>query len=267
VSDRGGLNDEMFTFPWQIHPEAQALDALLAGACEPTEAPARLRPVADALEALRLPPDRRELAGFGTVLTAYRQLRDTADAPPELSWMRRPSRRRSVTQVAAAAGLAVAAVLSGGIAAAYAGSLPATLQNIAHDAIAAPAARSSQVTATRAGSSHPVGPVATGSAAHGLCNAYQHAEEHGTAAERSVAFRNLARAAGGASRVAAFCSGVQHPGSASSAGAGHGKGQAGSTGQAARHRKAPHVPATPSPGGNGNGNSNSNGHGNGHGGS
>jgi hypothetical protein len=50
---------------------------------------------------------------------------------------------------------------------------------------------------------------------YGLCNAYQHAEEHGNAGQRSVAFRNLANAAGGADQVAAYCASVSHPGATS----------------------------------------------------
>jgi hypothetical protein len=110
---------------------------------------------------------------------------------------------------AKAAAAAVAAVTAAGAAGlAYAGDLPSALQNIAHKTIDAPAAHSSPST--------PVGPNASGSAAFGLCTAWQHASKHGSAAQKSVAFRNLATAAGGASNVAAFCASVQHPGSSAS---------------------------------------------------
>jgi len=105
---------------------------------------------------------------------------------------------------------AVAAVgLGGAAAAAYAGVLPAPMQKVAHHIIGAPAA-------TPSGSPSPVGPDPSGAAAFGLCNAYHHALKHGTAAQKSVAFRNLTRAAGGASQVTAFCGNVPHPGASPS---------------------------------------------------
>jgi hypothetical protein len=45
-----------------------------------------------------------------------------------------------------------------------------------------------------------------------LCTAYSHAQEHGSAAEKSVAFRNLAKVAGGAANVPSYCAGIAHPG-------------------------------------------------------
>ena len=107
------------------------------------------------------------------------------------------------------------AVLGGGVAAAYAGSLPDALQKIAHEAIAAPGVRESSASPTPQSSGHPAGPSATGAAVYGLCNAYLHAEEHGNAGQRSVAFRNLVNAAGGADQVAAYCASVPHPGATS----------------------------------------------------
>ena len=58
-----------------------------------------------------------------------------------------------------------------------------------------------------------VGPDATGPAAFGLCTAYAHAKAHGTASQKAVAFRDLAAAAGGAAKIAAYCAAVPHPGS------------------------------------------------------
>lgn len=60
--------------------------------------------------------------------------------------------------------------------------------------------------------STPVGPDATGPAAFGLCTAYQHSKGHGNAGGKSVAMRNLAAAAGGSDKVAAYCATVTHPG-------------------------------------------------------
>jgi hypothetical protein len=95
------------------------------------------------------------------------------------------------------------------------GSAAAALQRIAHEVIAAPGVRdtpASNATSTAAQRGRKVGPSASGSAAYGLCNAYQRAEQNGNAAEKAVAFRNLVNAAGGASKVAAFCAQVPHPG-------------------------------------------------------
>ena len=66
-------------------------------------------------------------------------------------------------------------------------------------------------------SSTPVGPDATGPAAFGLCNAYKHASVHGKSAKHSIAFRNLAAAAGGVDKIEAYCATIPHPGSGSPA--------------------------------------------------
>jgi hypothetical protein len=100
----------------------------------------------------------------------------------------------------------VAALTLGGAAtAAYAGALPAPVQKLAHDTIGAPAAHPSAHPAT------PVGPDGTGHAAYGLCTAYAHLMADGSAAQKAVAFRNLATAAGGAANVTAYCAAVAHP--------------------------------------------------------
>lgn len=216
MTDRGVSDSDMPTFPWQTRPEAQALDALLSGNCRPEEAPADLRPVAEVLVALQAPPDRQEVAGWGQALTVYREIAGRPGMPG------RPRSRRPRliapplgARFAAAAGAAVIAVLGGGVAAAYTGSLPGALQKIAHEAIAAPGVREGSAAPTPPSSGHPAGPSVTGAAVYGLCNAYQHAEEHGNASQRSVAFRHLVNAAGGADQVAAYCASVPHSGATS----------------------------------------------------
>ena len=57
-----------------------------------------------------------------------------------------------------------------------------------------------------------VGPDATGPAAFGLCTAWGHVQTEGQVAVRSVAFRNLATAAGGADKITAYCATVLRPG-------------------------------------------------------
>jgi hypothetical protein len=146
-------------------------------------------------------------------------------------------------RLAAAAGAAVIAVLGGGVAAAYTGSLPGALQKIAHEAIAAPGVRESSAAPTPQSSVHPAGPSVTGAAAYGLCNAYQDAEKHGNASQRSVAFRNLVNAAGGADQVAAYCASVPHPGATSQPG--RRVGQTASPTDASHGRKPTTPPGKP----------------------
>jgi len=272
MTDCGVSDSDMPTFPWRTRPEAQALDALLSGNCRPEEAPADLRPVAEVLVALQAPPDRREVAGWGQALTLYREIADRPGTPGRPR-SRRPRliAPRLGARFAAAAGAAVITVLGGGVAAAYTGSLPGALQKIAHAAIAAPGVRQGSAAPTPS-SGHPAGPSVTGAAAYGLCNAYQHAEEHGNASQRSVAFRNLVNAAGGADQVTAYCASVPHPGATSPPGLR--VGQTGSPANASHGRKPTTPPGKPTkpagkpttpPGkptaspGNGGGNGNGNG--------
>jgi hypothetical protein len=231
----------------------------------PEEFPAELRPVAEVLVALQAPPDRREVAGWGEALTVYREMAGRLGTPGRP----RSRRPRSVAsllsaRVAAVAGAAAIAVLGGGAAAAYTGSLPASLQKFAHAAFAAPDAHKSMAGPTPVGTGRGVGPSVPGSAAYGLCNAYQHAN----ASQRAVAFRNLVNAAGGAGQVAAFCASVPHPGTSSPPG--RRVGQTASPADTNHGRKPTAPPGKPSttPGnghGNGNGNGGGNGSGNGHG--
>jgi len=65
---------------------------------------------------------------------------------------------------------------------------------------------------TSAATGVPVGPDATGAAAHGLCTAWAaHESGNGTALD-AVAFKSLATAAGGADKVSAYCETVTAPG-------------------------------------------------------
>ena len=136
------------------------------------------------------------------------------------------------------AALAAGAVSFGAVgAAAYTGVLPPTLQDMAHASIGAPAADQGETAdatkdaadatkdaadatkeaadatkdAADATKATAVGPDATGPAAFGLCTAWAHVQNHGKVADRSVAFRNLATAAGG-NGIAAYCATVPHPG-------------------------------------------------------
>ena len=117
-----------------------------------------------------------------------------------------------------------------------AGVLPAAVQKIAHNSIAAPAAsaKPSPHQTHRAGA--PVGPDPAGPAAHGLCTAYSHAEAQGSAAQQAAAFRKLAAAAGGGGKVAAYCATAPRPGARA-----HGKPASHATGRATS--RPGHTPA------------------------
>lgn len=207
----------MPSFPWPMRQDEPpmtdaALAALLAGERSPADAVAGLQPVADALASLRAGPSSEELAGEASALTEFRRVTGVS-AQTLRSHHRRPSVLTSLFRVKVAAAAAVA-LLGGLVTAAYADALPAPAQKLAHEAIGAPESAGSQAdNHAKAGSA--VGPDVTGKAAFGLCNAFNEAKEHGTAAQKGVAFRNLAKAAGGASSIASFCAAVPHPGSSS----------------------------------------------------
>ncbi len=123
------------------------------------------------------------------------------------------------------AGIALA--LGGTAAAAYTGSLPTPAQNLAHTVIGAPAAHLAETTTghpsstgtpteNRSTKGTPVGPDATGPDAFGLCTAWIQHQANGAStngkADDSVAFKNLATAAGGADKIAAYCATILQPG-------------------------------------------------------
>jgi hypothetical protein len=207
-----------------------ALDALLTGDLVTDEACAGLQPAAALLAALNAAPEDGELAGHARALAEFRHRRGMP------VHARRSARRRSrlltslLTAKVAAAAAAAAVALGGGVAAAaYTSTLPAPVQQFAHGVIGAPSPQPShragtpQATPARPDATGPdaagpdaAGPDATGPAAFGLCTAYAHAKAHGTASQKAMAFRNLAAAAGGAAKIAAFCAAVPHPGSSQS---------------------------------------------------
>ncbi len=203
----------MPNFPWRpggnVPPVGDAaLDELLATGQPPPDAAPGLLHVAEVLTALQAGPSGSELAGKTRAMVGFRDTFGTPHRPRRLL-PRRPGvlRGRISAKIAAtAAAVAVAAA-----AAAYVGALPAPLQKVAHDVFAAPAAHAG---ASRAGASRAggVGLAATGRTAFSLCTAYWRASARGDAPGRAMAFRHLAKAAGGAANVSAFCASVSHPG-------------------------------------------------------
>jgi hypothetical protein len=204
----------MPNFPWPGRRDVSAisdtsLSALLAGAELPTGSPPELRPVAEALAALTAAPIGDELTGEVEALAVFRERLGVPS--PTRRPRRRPTLLSPLLSARAAAAAAVAALGIGGFAtAAFAGALPAPVQQFAHHTIGAPAAH--DAAARTHDSPSPVGPGATGHPAYGLCTAWAHAKNNGTTKQKAVAFRNLAKAAGGAGNVAAYCGTVPHPG-------------------------------------------------------
>ncbi|HVB42883.1 MAG TPA: hypothetical protein VNF47_09290 [Streptosporangiaceae bacterium] len=222
----------MSNFPWSDQLSSPydgdgdsdgAIAELLAGLDLPAGATPALRPLADVLAALTASATSDELAGESAAVAVFRQRSRSRVENRQPRHRRRPvlsallSAKTAVVAAAAVAGF-------GGVAmAAATGSLPQSLQGIAHSTFGAPAPTASAAGTSPGGdtrgsapggaghTSTPVGPNATGAAAFGLCTAYLHASQHGTAAQRSVAFRNLAAAAGGASKIAAYCAALPQP--------------------------------------------------------
>jgi hypothetical protein len=222
MTGRGVSDSDMPNFSRRARRDASgipdaALAALLAGGTPPPDASAPLQHVADVLAALRAAPASDEAAGKAAALAQFRQ-RVGVSSQPIRSRRRRPTLLSSLLSAKAAAAAAVAVVGLGGAAtAAFAGALPSSAQQFAHDTIGAPSPRASHSAHasnnTNVGhSGTPVGPSASGPAAFGLCTAFANATKHGTAAQKAVAFRNLEKAAGGAANVASFCASVAHPG-------------------------------------------------------
>ena len=194
--------------------------ALLAGTELPPDDAVKLEPVADVLAALRARPASDEMAGEVVAMAEFRhQFGDSAHAPNRAR-RRRPRSRSSLVSAKAAAAAAITVVaLGAATVAAVDGDLPEPLQQFAHRTIGAPAARHGAPTAgdgqptgaQPAGTGTPFRQNAPGSAAFRLCKAYEYASVRGTAAQKAAAFRKLAKAAGGAGKIAAFCGAGPHP--------------------------------------------------------
>lgn len=183
------------------------------------------------LRALAAEPRQHELGGFDQPLAGYRSAFSSSLLPARRTW--RPSMLASLLGAKLGATIAGVAVgLGGTAAAAYTGALPGGAQNLAHQTIGAPAATPSATPKPKA-TGQAVGPDATGPAAHGLCNAWSQHQKNGAKPTNSVAFRNLATAAGGEAKIAAYCATVSKPGNSNHpTGAPSGRPTSKSTGKA-----------------------------------
>jgi hypothetical protein len=230
----GGAWDDMPIFPRPAADDPPPvgdpiLDALLARAPLPESSPRRLHSMAYALAELSTAPVPEQPGAEARALAAFR---GTAGRKA-VTHHPRPRRRPVLTSLLTAkltaklaaklAAAALAAGVGGAAAAGYAGVLPAPVQKLAHDTIGAPARPPTRPAPTPPAAS-PARPAASPPGQFGLCTAYASTRAHGSAAQRAVAFRRLAAAAGGAGKVAAYCAAVPHPGPST---AGHPTGQPG----------------------------------------
>ncbi len=182
--------------------EDAALAALLSGTEVPGDLPAGLQPAADVVAALRARPASDELVGETVALAEFRAHVGVSD-PAGQRRRRRPSLLTSLASAKAVAAAAVVALTLGGVAtAAYAGALPSSAQRIAHELIDAPQAHK---TATTTSAMRPARAKVHHFKVPAACVAFFKAERHGTAAQKKAAFEKLEKAAGGASKIAAYC--------------------------------------------------------------
>jgi len=133
------MPDFLWTARGDIPPAGDAaFEALLAGKLPPEDAADGLRPLADAIAALTMPPVPSEIVAEPGAREAYRagfaRTADTVVLPRH----RRPALASLIPVRLAAACLVLLGLLA---AAAYSGVLPAPAQRFAHDAFGAPAPR------------------------------------------------------------------------------------------------------------------------------
>jgi hypothetical protein len=234
MSGPGGYGGEMPEFPFPRRARDQsvpgvALDRLLDGDFTTERATPEVEALADLLSAAAGPPSDRELSGQTAATAAFAREWDAGCHQRPATATGRRSMLATLLGTKLAAAAAAGAIGFGGLAAAaYAGALPEPIQDFAHQTVGAPAASSdhtdpgSQGTAHRNGqaskhantgqSGQPVGPDATGAARFGLCTAFAAEKaENGQVDTRSVAYRALAEAAGGADNIDEFCAGLTSP--------------------------------------------------------
>jgi hypothetical protein len=235
-----------FTDPDPLALDEETVERLLAGDLPPSQAPPGYARVAALLAATTAEPTPEELAGEAEVLaelrTMTRSRRAGAHARRTGTHSRRAARppRRRWAGLAAAA--LVGALVTGGVAAAATGNLPGPVRNVARSIVGAgatdgakpamstqpgpqpaPAASGRASAGTTAG---PKGPLSSGSTAPGsgpkgagpiaepdkeeLCKAYLAGQDNEHKKKTAAtAFQRLVEAAGGESRIPAYCKGTQ----------------------------------------------------------
>jgi len=195
------------------------LEAMLSGQPLPESANAELQGVGEFLATLReARMDRLERRGQAMALDQYRTT--FADSYPGRRSTGRPAITRTPLRVKLGAALAAGAVGLGAVgAAALTGNMPFVSEKAtatspddkssADQSKAADAKDKADKKDKAVGSTKTaVGPDAAGPAAFGLCTAWAHVATKGQVAAKSVAFRNLAAAAGNdatAAQITAYC--------------------------------------------------------------
>jgi hypothetical protein len=214
--------------------DEETVERLLTSELSPAQAPPGYAQVAALLAATTAEPTPEELAGQAAVLAELRAVTSTRRAKPRHARQAtRPPRRRWAGLAAVAL---VGGLVTGGAAMAASGNLPVPVRDAARSILGTvggdlepaaptqPSAGSGPASAsTIAG---PKGPQPAGSTAPGsgpkgagpvaepekkrLCKAFLASQdkEHGKKME-AAAFERLAEAAGGESRIPAYCAGTQ----------------------------------------------------------
>jgi hypothetical protein len=218
--------------------DEDTVERLLTGDLPPSQVPPGYARVSALLAATTAEPTPDELTGQAEVLAELRAVTRPRRAGAHTRRVARPPRRRWAGLAAVAL---VGALVTGGVAVAATGSLPAPVRNVARSIVGAAAGDPELATPTRpdpqagpdasspAASSTvagPKGPLPAGSTVPGtaprgagpvaepdaerLCNAYTASrdKDHGKKMD-ATAFERLAEAAGGESRIPAYCSGTQ----------------------------------------------------------
>jgi hypothetical protein len=182
--------------------DTDTADRLLAGRPVPATAPPGYAEVAKLVMAASGPADPEELSGEAAAIAAFRALAH-AHSPTPTS--RRAAMPRKLFTVKAAAAVTVAVLSVAGVAvAATTSRSTGPAEQAAAKAASAP--RGGAHSSTQGGSADANGPDATGSAMHGLCQAWQSGQGASNGGRLdSTAFQALATAAGGADKVAAYC--------------------------------------------------------------
>jgi hypothetical protein len=128
---------------WLSHqPDEQLLDMILAGRPLPPDAPHGLHAVADQLAGMAPSPGPGPLPGEAAALAAFSRAVHPGGTPvrPRRQAVSRLHRLVTAGRLRLAAAGAAIAITLGSTAAAYAGALPAPVQNLAHRLIDAPTA-------------------------------------------------------------------------------------------------------------------------------
>jgi hypothetical protein len=237
------------------HPlDEVTAERLLRGMRPSPGATAGEQALGDLLAAASAPPSARELSGETRAVAAFNASRSATTGPRHSRHVirrHRPAMRPRVSHGVAAAAALGALTIGGVAAAAYTGSLPTSIQRIAHDHLGAPHPKQHGTTTVTAGSSPrdsqspaaprmtPTGypappglsavtsrPAPSGpgrqsttlpsalSERYQLCTAYSHALAQPDKNAAKNALRELEQAAGGPQNVSAYCAPVWGAGTA-----------------------------------------------------